>query len=63
MPLIPAIRNQLLQLRINEQLNKPPNEGDWAEVETLLKQFSSDPAISDVQKAVVTVSCASCRIV
>ncbi len=47
------VRNQLLQLRISQQLRLPKDRRDWREVEALAQSFVDDPTQTDTQKAII----------
>jgi cellulose synthase operon protein C len=49
----PMIRNNVLQIRITEQLQKPADERDWASVDAIVDEMQADTSLTDMQKALL----------
>ena len=49
----PQLWNPLLQLRIDQQLARPTDERNWAQVDSLVDLLASSPRINDAQIAIL----------
>ena len=50
---LPEVWSPLIQLRIADQMRRPPANRDWSKVERLLDLLEQSPAVSDVQIALL----------